>query len=226
MGAPLAVAQASELFWLGRYIQRVMMMLDLSSEIYDLMLDGEEDYDVHSLCRRLAIPDIYEDADDFISEYLFDKDDPNSVYANLERAVDNAITLRSLISSEVISYIQLATSTMKRAAKSTSPMLEIQQVLDYLYAFWGAVEDYVPDTQTRYIMRTGRSVEAIDLSLRLRRRDEKLPGEVTRLANRLYRSKVAYDAESFQHLTECFEQGDWEYHVPELLTDVNNLVTL
>lgn len=220
----LSVAQTDRLFWLGRYLERVLVTLDLSGEIYDLMLDGAKDYDIKSLCERLAIPEIYENSDDFVNRFMYDPQDPNSVVSNLNRAFDNAVVMRDCIHSQTLCYIELAAQALKAASTSVSPMLENQQALDYLYAFWGAVEDYVVDSKTRYIMRTGRSVERLDLYLRLRLHEERVAGEITRLVNRVYKSGIDYDPEAFQRIVE-YGDGDLQDE-DQLLADLNNLYQL
>ena len=45
-------------------------------------------------CEKLSIPVIYQDMDDFIDKYLFSAEDPNSVYSNMMRALDNGVVLR------------------------------------------------------------------------------------------------------------------------------------
>lgn len=220
----LSVAQTDHLFWLGRYLERVMVTLDLSGDIYDLMLDGAKDYDIKSLCQRLSIPEIYENSDDFVTRFMYDKEDPNSVVSNLNRAFDNAVVMRDCIHSETLCYIELAAYSLKAAAASVSPMLENQEALDYLYAFWGAVEDYVIDSKTRYIMRTGRSVERLDLYARLRMNVDRIPGEITRLTNRVYKSGINYDAQAFQRIVE-YSEGK-PYSDEQFIADVNNLFQL
>ena len=220
----LSIAQTDHLFWLGRYLERVLVTLDLSSEVYDLMLDGAKDYDIKSLCKRLAIPEVYENSDDFISRYMYDAGDPNSVVSNLNRAFDNAVVMRDVLTSHTLCYIELAMDKLKQASRSVSPMLEVQETVDYLYAFWGAVEDNVWDVKARYIMRTGRSIERLDLYLRLRLHEDKIAGETTRLINRIYRSEVNYDPEAFQRLVECSEMDAVVVDPDKMLNDLNNLV--
>ena len=222
----LSTKQTDHLYWLGRYLERVKMTLEFSSDLYDAALDQQGSFSISDLCERLAIPCIYDDPRTFVTSYLFDKGDPNSVAANLERAFDNAVVMRDVLHSDTLCYIQLAINALTRGAKSASPMLELQETTDYIYAFWGAVEDFVTDVRTRYIMRTGRSVERIDLMLRLRTGDERLKQEAARLVNRLYKSGMSYEPESFQRISELFEGEDWSEHTVQLLVDVNNLVRI
>jgi len=89
----LSTKQTDHLYWLGRYLERVKMTLELTSELYDQLIDSESEFDVDTLCERLAIPNIYSDVHDFATRYMFDKDDPNSVPANLERAFENVLNV-------------------------------------------------------------------------------------------------------------------------------------
>lgn len=218
----LSLGQINHLYWLGRYMERVKTTLRLSGEIYDTLLDGV--VDVHRLCDLLTIPDIYDDADDFIGRYMFDQDDPNSVISNLNRAFDNAIVMRDLLQSGLLAYVQLAVDSMLAASKSQSPMLEEQEALDYLYAFWGALDDYMPDVHARYTVRLGASVEQLDLALRLRRPDEEVHAELRRLHHRLERSGIGYDAAALAQVDALADGDARKGHVDELLDLVNGLV--
>ena len=60
---------------------------------------------------------------------------PDSLISNLNRAYDNAVVLRS----EALSYIQMSVYDMENVAKSEVPLLELQQVLDNIHAFWGII---------------------------------------------------------------------------------------
>lgn len=64
---------------------------------------------------------------------------PDSLISNLNRAYDNAVVLRESIGSEALSYIQMSVYDMEKAAKSEVPLLEVQQVLDNIHAFWGII---------------------------------------------------------------------------------------
>lgn len=64
---------------------------------------------------------------------------PDSLISNLNRAYDNAVVLRESIGSEALSYIQMPVYDMENAAKSEVPLLELQQVLDNIHAFWGII---------------------------------------------------------------------------------------
>lgn len=218
----LSLGQINHLFWLGRYMERVKTTLRVSGTVYDTLLDGTAD--VHRLCALLSIPDIYDGADDFIGRYMFDADDPNSVISNLNRAFDNAIVMRDLLQSGLLAYVQLAVDAMLAASRSQSPMLEEQEAIDYLYAFWGALDDYMPDVHARYTVRLGASVEQLDLALRLREPNEVAMAELERLRHRLSRSGVSYDAAALARIEALLADGEGQGRIDELLELVNALV--
>lgn len=214
------------LYWLGRYLERVKMTLDVYVDLYDRMLDNDADLSVEELCNRLSILDAYSDLDDFANRYLFDEDDTNSIISNLGRAFDNAIVLRDCIKSPTLAYVQLAYNTLQKGENSQSPMLEVQETLDYLYAFWGALGDYVTDVRMRNTVRTGASVERVDLALRLRLGPERVEQEIGRMVDRLYRSQLDFDSEAFRRIVDGVEDGSWKAHVSDLLSDVENFIYL
>lgn len=100
------------------------------------------------------------------NEISFDENDPNSVMSNLLCAYDNAVVMRNEISSETLSYIQMAVNYMEQGRESSAPMLKLQEVFDCIFAFWGSADDFVESETTRNILKFGRSVERLDLYTR------------------------------------------------------------
>ena len=54
----ITVEKSDNLFWLGRYTERVHTMLKYYIEATDLMIDTDPDY-YAVLCRKIGIPDVY-----------------------------------------------------------------------------------------------------------------------------------------------------------------------
>ena len=77
------------------------------------------------------------------------------------RAYDNAIELREEIGSETLAYIQLALYALEKAEKSSSPLIEIQYVIDAILAFWGIVDDLIEDENTRNIIKVGKGLKEL-----------------------------------------------------------------
>ncbi len=86
------LSKTNRLFWLGRYVERTLIEVNLMQRAYDDSIDGEV-MDYRGLCERLEIPCPYEDGHTFVYGFLFDKDFPYSVISSLGNAYDNAIVL-------------------------------------------------------------------------------------------------------------------------------------
>ncbi len=191
MGA-ISIENTERLFWLGRYSERVFTTVKAFTGSYDAMIDfNEEGY--KDFCATLEIPMVYSDRNDFLSRYMFSLEDPNSLYSNLSRAYDNAIVLREEIGSESLSHVQMAMYAMAKAEKSDAPLLEIQEVLDHIVAFWGTFDDIVEDEEVRSLIKLGKRVERIDLYSRFRMPSSALEREVHRLKGRIQKVSIPYN---------------------------------
>ena len=162
----ISVDQKDNLFWLGRYVERVYLTLRHFDELGDWLLDIDSTA-YQGYCRRLNIPDIYTDALDFIERYMYDQSNPDSVYSNLSRAYDDGIVLRSVISSASLSYVQMGLDAIDEGRKTHASLLLSQQIIDCLLAFWGCIDDYCDAHQHRNVIKAGRYMERLDMQLRL-----------------------------------------------------------
>ena len=197
----ISIEKADHLYWLGRYTERVYTTLRVFFHIYDRMIEQPEGI-YAKYCERLNIPDIYTSNHQFAQSYLFGEDNPDSLYSNMKRAYDNAVVLRDELSSTVLSYVQLALDTFKACRRTTAPLLELQQVLDDLLAFWGGADDYVEEEDCRNILKCGKYVERLDLCIRLDYHGKDLEKEYRKLCNRLKRTSLNYSGENLQRLEE------------------------
>lgn len=220
MGAK-SIENADRLFWLGRYSERVYTTLKLYGKRFDSMIEsGQEGYD--EFCRSLDIPNIYSSAEDFRQTYPFGREDTNSIYSNLIRAYDNAIELREEIGSETLAYVQLAVYEMNKAAASTAPMIEFQNIMDYILAFWGIVDDLIEDEKTRNIIKIGKRVERIDLYSRLHMDRVSMLREVNRLSGRIGRCGLHYNKDVVERLSALTAQEELDY--PEILKEIERIM--
>lgn len=138
----ISVEQTDHLYWLGRYTERVYTTLRIFSKSFDAMIDEQSD-SYQKFCELIDIPNIYTSKEDFLKRYPFDADNPDSIISNMNRAYDNAVVLRESIGSETLSYIQLAIYDINKAALSSAPLIEMQQVMDHILAFWGIADDSI-----------------------------------------------------------------------------------
>ena len=150
----ISMEKLDHLYWLGRYTERVYTTLRVFFHIYDRIIEQPEGM-YSKYCEKLDIPDIYTSNRQFVQSYLFGEYNPDSVYSNMKRAYDNAVVLRDELSTTVLSYVQLALDTFDSCRKTTAPLLELQQVIDHLLAFWGGADGYVEQEDCRNILKCG-----------------------------------------------------------------------
>lgn len=205
----IGVDKANHLYWLGRYTERVFTTLGAFFKYYDGMIEkNEESY--REFCSRLSIPDIYGSKEDFVQAYLFDKNNPDSIYSNLMRAYDNAVVMRNDISTESLAYIQMALDLFEKSRGSVAPLVVLQPVIDTLFAFWGSIDDFVDNEESRNIMKCGKYIERIDLYIRLSIGEKDLKKEFHKLKNRLEKVKLSYSKSSFASFERMLEGEDYK----------------
>ncbi len=203
----ISIEKADHLFWLGRYVERVYTTLDTFFSYYDKMLDKDPDA-YHRFCERLSIPDIYADREDFIRRYVFAREDPNSIYSNMLRAFDNAVVLRDELSSMTLSYVQLALDTIEHASRETWFTYAMQPMRDYIFAFWGCLDDCVDDEECRNIIKCGKYLERLDLYIRLDFPYRHIEKEYNKFLNRLHKIRIGYNLSQVDKLTEVINLGE------------------
>lgn len=219
----ISLEKVDHLYWLGRYTERVYTTARKFTKIFDEMIEKPEGA-YKTYCERLNIPDIYESNSQFIESYLFDKNNPDSLCANMNRAYDNAIVLREELSSYVLSYIQMAVDVFENE-KSQAPLLELQMVADYILAFWGCADDYVVNEECRNIMKCGKYIERLDLYFRLSYHTKDIERECQKLENRLQKTRLNYDRASLFRLKALIlENPDWETAYLEALENLSEIL--
>lgn len=203
----ISLEKSDHLFWLGRYTERVFTTLNAFFTYFDRMLDEDEDA-YKGFCEKLSIPVVYGTKDEFIRQYLFSKNDPNSIYNNMLRAFDNAVVLRDELSSKTLSYIQMALDCIEQAAGSQALVYELQPVIDDLFAFWGCLDDNVEDEECRNIIKCGKYLERLDLYMRLDYPYRLIEKEYNKFLNRLHKIRIGYNLSEVDKLSEVINLGD------------------
>lgn len=203
----ISIKSSDNLFWLGRYVERVFTTLKAFTECYDTMIDINDDEYVN-FCARLGIANNYSCRQEFISSFLFDANDPSSIYSSLLHAYDNAVEMRNVISSDTLSYLQLAVDIMEKSRGSNAPLLKVQEVTDWIFAFWGSADDNIEAESSRNILKFGRSIERIDLYTRLDAPIEMVRKEFSIMLNRLYKVGIDFNTHSIERLTRMILEED------------------
>ena len=223
MGAQ-RLSKENRLYWLGRYSQRALITIEHVSRAWDTSLDGGQ-VDYADWCRRMEIPCDYASAAEFLESYLFDAGNPNSVPSSVDRAFDNAVMLRETITSQTLSYLQLAKNTMDAANASDAPMLDLQQVRDYLMAFKGAADENIVDEASRMTLKCGFTIERIDMMVRMDSASQAdFEREVERLGSRLRRTHLARDGRRLQLIGDMASCPNIKANREVLLDCIENLL--
>ena len=207
----ISAEQANRLYWLGRYTERVYTTIRIYFKKYDAMIDENTD-SYEEFCQTVDIPNIYTSKEDFLKRYPFDQENPDSIISNMTRAYDNAIVLRESISSEALSYIQLAIYELNKAAQSHSPLIELQQVIDYLLAFWGIIDDRIDSEQIRNIIKAGKRIERVDLYARFGMEANEIARELKRLYPRVRNSGLKYEEDKLALLENLVQEENIDYY--------------
>ncbi|MCD8338796.1 MAG: alpha-E domain-containing protein [Burkholderiales bacterium] len=202
----ISVDQSDNLFWLGRYVERVCLTLSYLDKLYDVLLDSDSKA-YQEFCRKLNIPDIYRDDVEFLQKYQFDQNNPDSLYSNLSRAYDNGIILRNSISSAALAYIQMSLDKLKQGEKIGAYALLNQQIIDYLLAFWGCLDERVYNAQERSLIKAGRYLERLDMQLRLGAPLPHMEITLGRLERRLRGAKIPFDEGKFLLVSAFIQMG-------------------
>lgn len=203
----ISIEKTNDLYWLGRYTQRVYTTLQRYSRGFDEMLDLDYHF-YEKYCEKLNIPNIYTDYENFIMSYCYETENPDSIVSNLYRAYDNALILRDYISSEALAYIHLAQFQLKAAKISDAPLIELQAVEDNLLAFWGIVDDSIDDVVVRNLIKLGKKVELLDLKLRFDEDRKEIKRVFEQLDFYLHRVNIEYSKVAYYELALAFERGD------------------
>ena len=109
--ALVTASKADNLFWLGRYTERVFTTLSQFFPFYDRVMDTDVDA-FRPFARALDLPEDFEDFDAFIHSFLYDEKNPDSVRSAIVYAFNNAVILRPELGSRSLQQVELAMSSI------------------------------------------------------------------------------------------------------------------
>ena len=122
--------------------------------------------------------------------------------------------LREEISTDSLAYLQLAKDKLKSAENTPQGLVVAMMPLeDILYGFYGCFIDHVYSEEIRDIFLCAKSVERVELYIRLKYRNEKIHSEFERLCNFFERipmnTPYRYNPKQLTLLSEiiCSENG-------------------
>lgn len=211
----ISTEQSSRIYWLGRYTERAFSTLKSLERLYDKVIDRDpEHYKKYLEC--FGLDDIYGDYKAFFHSFIFDKNNSCSAAYSLERAYDNGIVLREEISTEALAYLQLAKDKLKSAENTPQGLVvALMPLEDILYGFYGCFTDHVYNDEIRDIFLCAKSVERVELYIRLKYRTEKIISEFERMCEFLKRipenTPYRYNETILENLKEIVYSESFKY---------------
>ena len=185
--AYVTASKAENLFWLGRYTERVFTTLNVFFPFYDRVMDTDVDA-FRPFARALDLPEDFEDFDAFVHSFLYDKSNRDSVRSAISSAFYNAVVLRPELGSRLLQYIELAMSGIVDAAHHAGAAQDVfdhRDIADDMLAFWGGIENSSIETTMKALVFLGKYLERIDLYTRFGLAEEILPATVRKLSTHL-----------------------------------------
>jgi hypothetical protein len=217
---------SDRLFWLGRYAERFFITLRSLDKLYDKMIDDKHGYKEYLEYFRL--PDKYNDSLDFIHSFLYDVNNQNSAAYSLERAYDNGIVLREEISTKTLSFLQMAKDTLISSQNKTSVRLALLPLKDIMYSFWGSINEHIYDDEIRNIIYIGKTLERLDMYMRMKYPFADVEKEFIRLCKNLHRvpkgTPYRYNTNYLCTVVEVLgTQNDYELYSDKAIKSLEHL---
>lgn len=222
----ISLEHSDHLYWLGRYTERFFTTIKALGKVYDDMIEAKQGYKFYLDCFGLA--DTYGDSREFMHSFLFDMNNPNSAAFSLERAYDNGIVLREEISTDSLSFLQMAKDMLMRAEQSNNIRMSLLPIEDILYSFWGCINEHIYDDEIRNIIYIGKTVERLDMYIRLKYPFASVEKEFVRLCKNLNRvpkgTPYRYNTKYLSELVEILgTESDYKQHSIRLTAALEHL---
>lgn len=205
---------ANNLYWFGRYLERIEATLIEAVYHFDRIIDIDKNSG-KTFYKKLGVDLEYENAKEFLNVAVFGNHSAN-VYNLISYAKENAIISRSNMDTEAFgSVIELA-DLLKHSSHSSFSIdcRYIDYVLSLISEIWGELTRRQKRNNSDYFIRLGKLVEKVDFHLRIEKDKEfslVLMEEIDKIVTRL-----APDAK--------FKQHDENESYETILNSVNNKI--
>ncbi len=161
---------ANNLYWFGRHIQRVEVMLHEILFTYDKIIDIDKEAGV-KLYEKVGVELSYKNAMDFFQQAVFGKHGAN-LDTLMESARENAIISRNYINADAFGEI-IELRAMFKAASACKECIDykfIDTALSLISEIWGQLQKKKFKRNSDYFMKLGKLVEEADFHFRFGKR--------------------------------------------------------
>jgi len=172
MGQLLTANSATNLYWLGRYIERISGLLTQIMPAYDKCIDIDTDAG-KKLYKGYSVEIKYDTAHEFLKEAMFG-DHTSNVAKLASYARENAIISRTYINTEAFGEVIELHSMLQNASNSYVDLdyKLINDALSLISEIWGEVSKISKSTISDHFLKLGRLIERLDFHLRFHGEDE------------------------------------------------------
>ena len=160
---------ATNLYWFGRYLERIEATLIEVISAFDLIIDTDKNSG-KKFYKSLGIELEYDSAKEFLKSALFGQH-----YANIGDIMDcvreNAIICRSVMDTEAFGSVIQLSDYMKKYANNSTLDVDyrfIDEAQSLISEIWGELTRRQNRKISDYFIRLGKLVEKVDFHLRLK----------------------------------------------------------
>ena len=162
---------APNLYWFGRYLERIEATLLEIVTASDKIIDTDKEAGV-KLFKKLEIDIEYKNTKDFLNVAIFGNHDSN-INNLIEYARENAIISRADMYTEAFGSVIELSNLIKHG--SYLPHVDcsfLDEVLSLISSIWGKLTRRQKRDTSDYFIRLGKLVEKVDFHLRLEKNKE------------------------------------------------------
>lgn len=157
---------ATNLYWLGRHLERIEATLLHAMKAYDKIIDVDKDAG-KKLYQTFSIDLEYTNARDFLSVAIFDEHTSN-LFSVMQNARENAIISRPHIDAEAFGEIIELHNLFEKNSKESNTIdyKFVDKAHSLIREVWGSLSKREHKKSSDYFFRLGKLVEELDFKLR------------------------------------------------------------
>ncbi len=160
---------ATNLYWFGRYLERIEATLLEVVTAFDKIIDTDKNCG-KEMYKKLGVDLEYSSAKNFLNEAVFGNHHAN-LHTLINFAKENAIISRTNMDTEAFGSVVELTNLLKQSGLEIDCRF-VDNVLSLISEIWGELTRKQHRQASDYFIRLGKLVEKVDFHLRLGKNKE------------------------------------------------------